>query len=101
LIVEERLKTTLRDFWLVRSIGGVPARILDDGSAEDGGSDRSVISQTDERAEGFILGKDLFQISEGTGFRAGGWEFGRLGGSETRRESGLDKLLKGSKADRF
>ena len=94
LIVEEGLETTLRDFWLVRSIGGVPARIFDNGSPEDGGSNRSVISQTDERAEGFILGEDLFQVSEGTGFRAGGWEPRGLRGSETRRKSGLDKLLK-------
>jgi hypothetical protein len=53
-----------------------------------------VISQTDERAEGFILGENLFQVSEGTGFRAGGWEPRGLRGSETRRKSGLDKLLK-------
>lgn len=60
-----------------------------------------MISEADQRSEGFILGKDLFQVSEGTCFGAGGREFGGVRGGQTRGKSGLDKLLQGGEADRF
>ena len=101
LIVEEGFETTLRDFGLVGGIRGVPARVFQDGSTEDRGGDGPVISEADQRAKGFVLGEDLFQVNKGTCFGAGGREFGGVRGGQTRGKSGLDKLLQGGEADRF
>ena len=60
LVVEEGFEAALGDFGLVRGVGAVPTRILEDGATEDRWGDGAVISEADEGAEGFVFREDLF-----------------------------------------
>lgn len=55
LVVQQRLKTTLADFRLVRRIGRVPGRVFQNVALDDRRRDRAVITLTDQRGQHLVL----------------------------------------------
>ncbi len=55
LEVEQRLEAALGDLGLVRRVGRVPARVLEDVAQDHGRRDRVVVAEADEGAEDLVL----------------------------------------------
>ncbi len=64
LEIDERLEAPLRDLRLVRRIGGVPRRVLEDVAQDDAGRVRSVVALADEGAQHAILRGDRRELLE-------------------------------------
>jgi len=93
LEVEEGLQPALGDFRLIRGVGAVPTRILDDVSPKHRWRDRAMITEPNQGAMGLVLGQDLFQRGQGSGLRTGGREIGGRDGGEARGKSGMDEVF--------
>mmetsp|Transcript_17838 Transcript_17838/g.43649 ORF Transcript_17838/g.43649 Transcript_17838/m.43649 type:complete len:447 (+) Transcript_17838:1870-3210(+) len=68
LEVEQHLKTALRDFGLVRGVGGVPRRVLEEVPQDDRGGDCVVVASADERLVDLVLVHHFLEHGEGVGF---------------------------------
>ena len=103
LEVQECFESSLRDFWLVRGVGGVPTGVFQHVAFDHRGCVRSVIPLTDERAaDGVGIGKRA-QLREG-------FSFTRCSGNRRARDvfhpevtgnSGLHESRKGVKPQRI
>ena len=56
LEVQQRLQPSLRDLGLVRGVGGVPGRVLEDVALDRRRSDRAVVTLADHRGPDLVLG---------------------------------------------
>lgn len=56
LEVEQRLQTTLADLGLVRSVAGIPSRVLENVSLDDTGDLNGIVTTTVHPGVGFVLG---------------------------------------------
>ena len=59
LEIEKGLQPPLADLRLIRRVGGVPGRVLEDVALDDGRRDRSVVSLPDKTGQDHVLGGDL------------------------------------------
>ncbi len=64
LVVQERFEAPLRDFRLVRRIGGVPGRVFQDVALDDRRRDRAVIALTNQRGQNLVLVGGFAQLVE-------------------------------------
>ena len=100
LKVEQRLEAALRDLGLVRRVGRVPRRILEDIAEEHAGHDGVDIAHADVRVEELVLAAEVVQRKQRLGFAAfnagdrHGWvvdfEFARK--ADRRRQRGANEL---------
>ncbi len=67
LEVEQRLQPPLRDLRLVRRVGGVPGRVLQDVALDHPGQDRAVIALPDQRGQHAVAAGDLAQPGQHLG----------------------------------
>ena len=96
LIVHQGFKTALRNLGLVRSVGGVPAGVLEDVAHDDGGSDGAVVAHTDVAlVELVLLGQRTHMVEELVLAHAF-WQGQRLFETDGGRHSLLYELI-----DRF
>jgi hypothetical protein len=64
LEIEQGLQPPLRNFRLVRRVGCVPARVLEDVPEDDRGRDAIGVTHSDERFENLVPGRDGLQLFE-------------------------------------
>ncbi len=74
LEVEQRLQPPLRDLGLVRRVGGVPGRVLQDVALDHARQDRAVIALPDQRGQHAVAAGDLAQPGQHLGLRHAGAE---------------------------
>ena len=70
LEVEQRLEPALADLRLVRRVGRVPRRVLEDVALDHAGGDGGVVAHPDQRAARPVLGGEAAQGAEHVGFAA-------------------------------
>ena len=99
LVVHQGFETSLGYLGLVRSVGGVPARVLKDIAHDDGGSDSAVVAHTNIGAVEFIfLGQRTHMVQELVLAHALGQGHG-LFETDGGGHSLLDELVHGFHAD--
>ena len=64
LEVDQRLQPPLRDLGLVRRVGGVPGRVLEDVAQDDAGRERAVVALADEALHHLVAGRDAAQLGQ-------------------------------------
>ena len=62
LEVQQRLEPALGDLGLVRRVGGVPGRVLEDVALDDRRGEGAVVAEPDQRGEHAVAGGDLAQL---------------------------------------
>ena len=77
LEVQQRLEAPLADLRLIRRVGGVPGRVLQDVALDRRRHDGAVIALADERGEHAVLGGGLAHPVERAAFRQRPAEFER------------------------
>ena len=74
LEIEEGFEAALGDLGLVGRVGGIPARVFEDGALDDAGGVGIVVTHADVAAENLVLAGEATEFGEGGGFTEGGGE---------------------------
>ena len=93
LEIDERLKPSLRNFSLVRCIGCVPARILENVAKNYTRRVGVIVTCADVGFENLVLGYSLFEMFEKGGLRQGIGEVEALFQTDRRRNSFFNELV--------
>ena len=99
LEVEERLEAALGDLRLIRRVGRVPARVLEDVAQDHGRRDRVVVAEADERAEDLVLRRDGPQAREVVVLALGRRQRQRIAAADRRRDGLVEERLERRRAD--
>ena len=86
LKVEQGLEPSLADLRLVRRIGGIPGRRLENVSPDHRRSHSAVVAKTDHRGQRPITTGQVAQHRQGLGFREGRWQCKWLGAADRPRQ---------------
>ena len=74
LKIQNGLEAALGNFGLVRRVGGIPARVFENGALDDAGREGVGVAEADGGAENFILGGEGAEFGEGGALAEGGRE---------------------------
>jgi hypothetical protein len=94
LEVEEGFEAALGDFGLVGGVGGIPARVFQDGALDDAGCVGVVVAHADVAAENLVLRGEAAEFGEGGGFTEGGGEVEGVA-ADVGRDGGVDQCVEG------
>lgn len=100
LEVEQKLKTTLADFRLVRRIGGVPGRIFKQIALDDRRRMHTMIARADEALLHHVAAHDGIQLCKRIGFTERCRQIKRTVQTDRRRNRLGDEGFHGRKAER-
>ena len=95
LEVQQRLETALGDLGLVRRVGGVPGRVLEDVAADHRRRVGAVVAESDHRATHDVAVGQRPQIGQHGHFRAGRRQVERIGLADRCRHGLVDELSRG------
>ena len=84
----------MSDLGLIRSVLGVPARVLEDVSLNDGRRETGVITHSDQGTEYPILGSDSPQIRQDGRFAAAGSDSDRAGRADRLWNRLINEFIK-------
>lgn len=95
--VEEGFKATLGNLGLVRSVLGVPTRVLHDVAEDDGRDEGAIVAHADEGLEELVLGGEVLHVRDHLGLGEPGVELGEGHGRDADGlgDSGVDEGIKG------
>ena len=85
LEIEQRFEPALRNFRLIRRVGGIPARVFEDVALDDTGDEGVVIAEPDAVAENLILVRERAQFGERGAFAGGGRQVERAAADRGRQ----------------
>ena len=88
LKIQQRLEASLRDFGLIRRVGRIPTRILQNVAADNRRGVRAVNSHPEMRSSHFVLGHDRAEFLQGGFFRARFWQI-EIAGQADRGGNGF------------
>jgi hypothetical protein len=99
LEVEERFEPALRDLRLVRSVGRVPRRVLEDVPQNHAGCDAVVVPHPDVRASDYVPAGHCAQASQVLVLAFARGKVERPGGANARRNRLVDQRVERGHAD--
>ena len=99
LEVQQRLQSSLGDLRLIRGVGGVPGRVLEDVALDRRWSDRAVVTLADHRDPDLVFGSHLPQLTQHGALRQR-FPGKRFGLAEAGGHGLVDQLVEGLDSDR-
>ena len=93
LEIEQGLETALRDFRLVRGVGGVPAGVFQNVAQDHAGGEGAMVALTDEGLEHAVFRHDHLERIECRLLAQWLGEIERFFRKDALRDSGLDKIV--------
>ena len=93
LEIEQGLETALRDFRLVRGVGGVPAGVFQNVAQDHAGGEGAMVALTDEGLEHAVFRHDHLERIECRLLAQWLGEIERFFRKDALRDSGLDKTI--------
>ena len=99
LEVDQRFHAALRNLGLIRRVGGVPGRVLQDVAQDDAGRVRAVVALADEALEQPVLPRDRLQLGQRVGLACRRGQVHRRGARDRARHDGVDQPGRGRLAD--
>ncbi len=101
LEVEQRLEAALRDLGLVRRIGGVPARILEDVALDHLRGEGPRVAHADIGSEDLVHRRDTAELLEHLALAPAGRQGQRAAEPDVLRDHGVDEVVHRLVADRL
>ena len=93
LIVEQGFQPPLRDFWLIRGIGGIPGGVFQNIAQDRGRGCGAIIPLPDKRGQHLILLRNLFHVEQSVALGHGGGPLQGLRLANLCRHCGVDQIL--------
>jgi hypothetical protein len=99
LEVDQRFQPALRDLRLIRRVGGVPGRVLEDVSLDHAGCQRAVVALADERLEDLVARRQRLELLQRLCFAHRGGQLHRHAARDRARHDRIDQRLARCRAD--
>ncbi|CRE28185.1 Uncharacterised protein [Bordetella pertussis] len=99
LVIEQRLQAALRDFGLIRRVGGVPGRVLEHIAQHHVGRVRAVVTLADVVAIDLVARGNPLQVLQHIGFAARGGQRQWRAAADAGRHDFVDQGIQAGCAD--
>ena len=93
LEVEQGLEPALRDLRLIGSVGGIPARVLEDVALDHLRREGPVVPHAEVGAKDPVLGRETAEGLQHFAFTPAGWQVQWLGQPDVRRDYGISERV--------
>ena len=91
LEIDQRFHAALRNFGLVRGVGGVPGGVFEDVAQDDPGRVGAVVALTDEALVELVLARNAFELFKCSRFGDGCRQLHALAAGDRARHDGFDQ----------